>query len=169
MLSQWLCRAGCLLTMALSACSTDEASAPGATGLPVPGNVTEAGVLANADTGEQWPVGGGDFPATHYSPLGEVHRGNVSELGCCLGDRDPCRQRTGCRAHRGRWGHVYQWGNSARSLPWMRPPGNCYGSSLPRSDWISAWGIPGHRASIAVWRFGKARSMSVPETVDSWR
>ncbi len=45
------------------------------------GNVTEARILANTTTGEEWLIGGADFSASHYSPLSKVNAGNVSDLG----------------------------------------------------------------------------------------
>ena len=45
------------------------------------GDVTEARVLANTATGEEWLIGGADFSASHYSPLGQVNTDNVKDLG----------------------------------------------------------------------------------------
>ena len=45
------------------------------------GNVTDARVLAESDSGEHWFTKGGSFRGDHYSPLDQVNAGNVRELG----------------------------------------------------------------------------------------
>ena len=65
------CLAPCLLLA--------DGAAPGAAGEPRP--VTEARVQAEAGSGENWFLKGGDFSGAHYSPLAEIDAGNVDRLG----------------------------------------------------------------------------------------
>ncbi len=46
-----------------------------------PGNVTEQRVVAEAGTGANWLVTGGDFGSQHFSPLKQITDQNVSKLG----------------------------------------------------------------------------------------
>lgn len=43
--------------------------------------VTNARVLAESDSGENWFLKGGNFRGEHYSPLSQVNDGNVGKLG----------------------------------------------------------------------------------------
>ena len=45
------------------------------------GNVTQARVLAERDSGENWLVNGGTFTGDHYSPLAQITDDNVAQLG----------------------------------------------------------------------------------------
>ena len=45
------------------------------------GDVTEARVLGESDSGENWLVNGGRFTGEHYSPLTGINDGNVETLG----------------------------------------------------------------------------------------
>ena len=45
------------------------------------GDVTEARVLAEAASGENWLVNGGRFSGEHFSPLKRITTGNVDQLG----------------------------------------------------------------------------------------
>ncbi|MCY4564052.1 MAG: PQQ-dependent dehydrogenase, methanol/ethanol family [Gammaproteobacteria bacterium] len=45
------------------------------------GNVTQARVLGEVDSGENWLVNGGRFTGEHFSPLDEINDGNAEELG----------------------------------------------------------------------------------------
>ncbi len=45
------------------------------------GNVTEARVLNESTTGQNWFLKGGDFTGQHYSPLKLIDNANVDELG----------------------------------------------------------------------------------------
>ena len=45
------------------------------------GNVTQARVLDEVDSGENWLVNGGRFTGEHYSPLDEINDANVENLG----------------------------------------------------------------------------------------
>jgi len=45
------------------------------------GNVTDARVIAQAPSGRNWLVLGGDFGSEHYSPLRQIDAGNVERLG----------------------------------------------------------------------------------------
>ena len=45
------------------------------------GHVTEARVLNESDSGENWLVNGGRFTGEHFSPLEQVNEKNVHELG----------------------------------------------------------------------------------------
>ena len=45
------------------------------------GDVTEARVLAESDSGENWLVNGGRFTGEHYSPLTGINDANVEQLG----------------------------------------------------------------------------------------
>ena len=45
------------------------------------GDVTEARVLAEAASGENWLVNGGRFSGEHFSPLKQISTGNVAQLG----------------------------------------------------------------------------------------
>jgi len=60
--------------MAVLAASSD----PGAVKA---GNVTEARVLAEAPSGRNWLVLGGNFGSQHYSPLKQISDKNISRLG----------------------------------------------------------------------------------------
>ena len=44
------------------------------------GDVTEARVLGEFDSGENWLVNGGRFTGEHYSPLADINGGNVEKL-----------------------------------------------------------------------------------------
>ncbi|HTW64618.1 MAG TPA: PQQ-binding-like beta-propeller repeat protein [Bryobacteraceae bacterium] len=48
---------------------------------PAPGNVTEARVIAEASTGDDWPVGGRTFDEQHFSPLKQITDRNIGKLG----------------------------------------------------------------------------------------
>ena len=43
--------------------------------------MTEARVLEEANTGENWLVNGGRFSGEHFSPLAQISDGNVAQLG----------------------------------------------------------------------------------------
>ena len=45
------------------------------------GNVTEARVLEESATGENWFLKGGNFRGEHFSPLSQVTDKNVADLG----------------------------------------------------------------------------------------
>jgi len=45
------------------------------------GDVTEARVLGEASSGENWLVNGGRFSGEHFSPLSQITTGNVDQLG----------------------------------------------------------------------------------------
>jgi quinohemoprotein ethanol dehydrogenase len=45
------------------------------------GNVTEARVLAEEQSGADWPIYGRDFGARHFSPLKQITGKNIQELG----------------------------------------------------------------------------------------
>ena len=45
------------------------------------GDVTEARVLAEAESGANWLVNGGRFSGEHFSPLKQITAGNVDQLG----------------------------------------------------------------------------------------
>ena len=45
------------------------------------GDVTEAGVLEEAASGENWLVNGGRFSGEHFSPLKQIAADNVDQLG----------------------------------------------------------------------------------------
>ena len=47
----------------------------------LPGNVTEARVLAEIESGENWLVNGGRFTGEHFSPLAAINDSNVEQLG----------------------------------------------------------------------------------------
>ena len=61
------------------------------------GDVTEARVLAEADSGENWLVNGGRFTGEHFSPLQQITTGNVDQLGVAW------RGTPTCRASRSPW------------------------------------------------------------------
>jgi quinohemoprotein ethanol dehydrogenase len=46
-----------------------------------PGNVTEARVLGEASSGDNWMVNGGNFGSQHFSPLKQISDKNVAKLG----------------------------------------------------------------------------------------
>jgi quinohemoprotein ethanol dehydrogenase len=46
-----------------------------------PGNVYEARVLAEASTGRNWLVNGGNFGSQHFSPLKQITDKNIGNLG----------------------------------------------------------------------------------------
>src|SRR5271168_2614814 len=46
-----------------------------------PGDVTEARVIAEASTGNNWLVGGRSFDEQHFSPLKQVTDKNIGSLG----------------------------------------------------------------------------------------
>jgi len=45
------------------------------------GNVSEARVIAEASTGNNWMVNGGDFGSQHFSPLRQINYKNIAKLG----------------------------------------------------------------------------------------
>jgi quinohemoprotein ethanol dehydrogenase len=45
------------------------------------GNVTDAGIVSQSGTGENWLVNGGDFGQAHFSPLKSITRQNIDHLG----------------------------------------------------------------------------------------
>src|ERR1700723_3341835 len=46
-----------------------------------PGNVTEARVLSEAPSGNNWMVNGGNFGSQHFSPLKQINDKNIGRLG----------------------------------------------------------------------------------------
>lgn len=48
---------------------------------PAPGNVTEARVIAEESTGNDWLVGGRTFDEQHFSPLKQITDRNIGKLG----------------------------------------------------------------------------------------
>ncbi len=61
-----------------SICALLASSAVNAAGM---GDVTEERVLKEAARGENWFLKGGNFKGQHYSPLDQIHAGNVGRLG----------------------------------------------------------------------------------------
>jgi quinohemoprotein ethanol dehydrogenase len=76
-------RARCVLAMTAGAAAIVWMTAARAFGAAQtgPGNVTEARVIAEAATGQDWLVGGRTFDEQHFSPLKQISEQNIGRLG----------------------------------------------------------------------------------------
>ena len=116
------------------------------------GNVTEARVLGEAGSGENWLVNGGRFTGEHFSPLNGINDGNVEKLGLAWFADVPSFTLSaepivvdGVAYVTGSLNHVYAFDAATGEMLWQFVPelrldygfGNCYSARASRG--VAVW------------------------------
>jgi quinohemoprotein ethanol dehydrogenase len=116
------------------------------------GDVTEARVLAESDSGENWLVNGGRFSGEHFTPLNQIAADNVAQLGLAWSADIPSFTLVaepivvdGVVYLSGALNHVFALDARTGEMLWQFDPeirldisqGNSYGSRMNRG--VAVW------------------------------
>ncbi len=120
------------------------------------GNVDEERVLAESAGGENWFLKGGNFNGEHFSPLSDIHRGNVGRLGLAWSSTLPIPDGIsatpividGVIYISGAWSVVYAIDAATGEVLWQFDPD--VRASLGDDPWMS-WTARVNRG-VAVWQ-----------------
>lgn len=117
--------------------------------------VNNASVIDNADSGTNWPVSGGNFSGSHYSPLQSINDSNVSTLGLAWATHIPMPDGIagtpivvdGTIYLSTAYSHVYAVSADTGKILWSHQSGvEAYLANNPRASWIAR-----ANRGVAVW------------------